>query len=328
MSEANSGGPKAAGSQFPSTDWIWRDGTFVPWDEANIHVMSHVVHYGSSIFEGIRGYRTPEGPAIFRLHDHLRRFVDSATVYRMPLGFDIDELRNACHDVMERNGLEEGYIRPIAIRGFGALGLNPVKSPVNVYVVCWPWGAYLGPNTLDLGVDVCVSSWMRAHPNTFPALAKAGGNYLSSQLMTMEAKTNGYDEAIGLSPAGLVSEGSGQNVFLVRNEKLFTPPIEGSILPGITRDCVLTLADDLGIPVHVGPVPREMLYTADEIFFTGTASEVTPVRSVDRIPIGEGTVGPITRRIQERYLAVARGEHPDLHGWLDRAAVRNPGAAL
>lgn len=332
MSEARSGGPgdpKASGSNFPSTDWIWRDGTVIPWDEAQIHVMSHVVHYGSSIFEGIRSYKTPEGPAIFRLDEHLRRFVDSAKIYRMPLPYEVDEIHAACHEVMERNQLEEGYIRPLAIRGFGALGLNPTKSPVNVFVICWPWGAYLGADGLTAGVDVCVSSWMRTHPNTYPALAKAGGNYLSSQLMTMEAKANGFDEAVGLSPAGLVSEGSGQNIFVVRGEMLYTPAIEGSILPGITRDCVITLAGDLGIPVTVGPIPREMLYTADEVFFTGTASEVTPVRSVDRIPVGDGTVGPITRRIQQRFLAVARGEHPDLHGWLDRAVVRNnSGAAL
>jgi branched-chain amino acid aminotransferase len=198
---------------------------------------------------------------------------------------------------------------------------------VQVFVICWPWGAYLGGDGQDAGVDVCVSSWLRAHPNTFPALAKAGGNYLSSQLMTMEAKANGYDEAIGLSPGGLVSEGSGQNVFLVRNGVLMTPQIEGSILPGITRDCVLTIAEDQGIPIRLGPVPREMLYTADEVFLTGTATEVMPVRSVDRIVVGDGRIGPVTQRLQERFLAIARGEHPDVHGWLDHAPVRNAGAA-
>jgi branched-chain amino acid aminotransferase len=330
VSEQPSGGrgdSKNSGPHFPTTEWIWRDGEFIPWDEAHVHVMSHVVHYGSSIFEGIRRYRTPDGPAIFRPREHLRRFLDSGKVYRMPIEYSIEELRLVCHEVIERNELEEGYIRPLALRGYGAIGVHPAKSPMQVYVICWPWGAYLGADGLDAGVDVCVSSWQRAHPNTFPAIAKAGGNYLSSQLMTMEARINGYNEAIGLSPSGLVSEGSGQNVFLVRDGALFTPPIEGSILPGITRDCVITIADDLGIPCRVSPIPRERLYTSDELFFSGTASEVTPIRSVDRIPVGDGMVGPITRRIQDRYLAIARGEHPDVHGWLEFSPARNRSAA-
>jgi branched-chain amino acid aminotransferase len=307
-------------AQFETTEWIWRDGEFIRWESATLHVMSHVVHYGSSVFEGIRCYRTPEGPSIFRLREHLRRLADSARIYRMELPYDQQALAAACQELVVRNGLEACYIRPIVLRGYGAAGINPAASPLETYLVCWPWGVYLGDGALERGVDVCVSSWLRPAPNTFPALAKAGGNYLSSQLMKMEALSNGYAEAIALGTDGLVSEGSGQNVFLVRDGTLITPSMDGTLLLGITRDCILTLARELGIPIREQAVAREMLYCADEIFFTGTAAEVTPVRSVDRITIGNGAAGPVTLQLQKRLLAVANGIAPDPYGW--RTPVR------
>ena len=299
------------------TEWIWRDGEIIPWDDAQLHVMSHVVHYGSSVFEGIRLYDTPHGPAAFRLSDHMRRFMNSARIYRMDLELSIDELNDACREVVNRNGLDSGYLRPVALRGLGALGLHPGKSPVETYIVCYPWGQYLGTEALQEGVDVCVSSWARPAPNTLPTLAKAGGNYVISQLMRFEAEENGYAEAIGLGPSGLVSEGSGQNLFLVDAGVLYTPPIDGTLLNGITRDSVLKLAANLGIPTREQAIPREMLYIADELFFTGTATEITPVRSVDRIEVGGGGVGPITASLQEEYLGIATGERPDRYGWLE-----------
>lgn len=308
--------------EFPRSEWIWRDGEVVAWEEATIHMMSHVVHYGSSVFEGIRCYRTPEGPAIFRLRDHLRRLRDSARVYRMEPPFSEDALSAACAQLVLDNGLEECYIRPVVFRGLGALGLNPAASPVVTCLVCWPWGAYLGSGALEQGVDVCVSSWQRAAPNTLPVLAKAGGNYLSSQLIKMEAVANGFAEGIAVGTNGLISEGSGQNLFLVRNSTLITPAVDGSLLPGITRDCVIQLAGDLAIPVREAAVPREMLYMSDELFFTGTAAEVTPIRSVDRIAVGDGKVGPITRALQERLLGVAHGRLPDTHGWRTPVGAR------
>ena len=309
---------------FEKTEWIWRDGEFVRWEDATIHVLSHVVHYGSSVFEGIRCYDTPEGAAIFRLEDHMRRFLDSARVYRMPLSYSLEELCRACEETVHRNDLPEGYIRPIALRGYGTVGLNPLSAPVEVYVICWPWGPYLGDEGIQKGVDACISSWQRMEPNTFPAGAKAGGNYLNAQLMRMEAITNGYAEAIALGPGGLLSEGSGQNIFLVRNGTLITPAADGTLLTGITRDSILVLARDIGIPVSEQPVPRELLYTCDEAFFTGTAAEVTPIRSVDRIPVGNAKVGPITRTLQQRLLGIARGELPDAYGWLRPVNHRAP----
>ena len=311
------GGQGKANELPERTEWIWRDGEIIPWDDAQLHVMSHVVHYGSSVFEGIRFYRTPAGSAAFRLSDHIRRFVNSARIYRMDLGLNTDELADACREVVNRNGLEAGYLRPVAVRGVGALGLHPGASPVETYIVCWPWGQYLGTEALEQGVDACVSSWNRPAPNTLPTLAKAGGNYVISQLMRMEAEANGYAEAIGLGPDGLVSEGSGQNLFLVDGGVLYTPPLNGTLLHGITRDSVLKLAANLGIQTREQSVPREMLYVADEVFFTGTASEITPVRSVDRIEVGSGGVGPITQRLQEEYLGIATGERPDRYGWLE-----------
>ncbi len=303
--------------QFPEDDgWIWRNGDFIPWKEARIHVMSHAIHYGSSVFEGIRCYLTPAGPAVLRLQDHMRRFTDSARIYRMELGYSSEEIGEGVLELIRRNELDECYIRPLALRGYGSVGLNPLSSPVETYLMCWPWGAYLGADAMQEGVDVCVSSWHRPAPNTFPTLAKAGGNYLNAQLMKMEAVTNGYAEAIALNVQGMVSEGSGQNVFLVRDGVLHTPPVDGAMLPGITRDCVLTLARELGVPVEIGDVPREALYVADEIFFTGTASEVNPIRSVDRIPVGDGRPGPLTHRLQKELMDLAKGQRPDPYGWL------------
>jgi branched-chain amino acid aminotransferase len=303
-------------SELNRTEWIWKDGAFVRWEDATLHVMSHVVHYGSSVFEGIRCYATPRGPAVFRLREHMRRLVDSARIYRMPLLHDADALSDACCELIARNELDNCYIRPVVLRGFGALGINPIKNPIESYIACFRWGSYLGVNALEHGVDVCVSSWSRPAPNTMPALAKAGGNYLSSQLIKMEAVVNGFDDAIALSPDGIVSEGSGQNVFAVRDGTLLTPPVDGSLLAGITRDSVLVLARELDIPVRETTIPRELLYCADELFFTGTASELTPIRSVDRITIGDGGVGRMTRLLQQQLLGVARGALPDHHGWL------------
>ena len=315
---ALSKGGRGKANELPErTEWIWRDGEIIPWDDAQIHVMSHVVHYGSSVFEGVRFYNTPAGSAAFRLSDHMRRFLNSARIYRMDLGRSTDELADACREVVVRNGLQEGYIRPVALRGVGALGLHPGKSPVETYIVCWPWGQYLGTEALEQGVDVCVSSWSRPAPNTLPTLAKAGGNYVISQLMRLEAEVNGYAEAIGLGPDGLVSEGSGQNLFLVNEGILYTPPLNGTLLHGITRDCVLKLAANLGIETREQSLPREMLYIADELFFTGTASEITPIRSVDRIEVGSGGVGAITQQLQKEYMGIATGERPDRFGWLE-----------
>lgn len=315
-------------AQFNKTEWIWRNGEFIPWDAASIHIMSHVVHYGSSVFEGIRCYNTPDGPAIFRLREHLQRMEDSAKVYRMNPAYSIDEFGRACQDLILKNGLQECYIRPLIIRGMGAAGLNPAASPVESYIICWPWGTYLGDGALEKGVDACISSWSRPGPNTHPVMAKAGGNYLSSQLIKMEALANGYDEGIGLGPAGLVSEGSGQNIFLVRGGKLITPATDGTLLEGITRDCIIRIARDLDIEVIEQPVPREMLYMSDEVFFTGTAAEVTPVRSIDRIVIGSGVAGPVTRRIQEQLLGIAHGKLPDPYGWLTPVQPANSEVAV
>ena len=304
-----------AGSEV---EWIWKEGEFISWRDANVHVLSLAVQFGSSVFEGIRCYGTADGPAIFRLGDHLRRLQDSCRIYRMEPGYDSHALRQACVAGVQRNGLADCYIRPMVLRGYGAAGMLPVGSPIETYIPCWPWGTYLGEDALEHGIDACVSSWQRPEPNTFPAHAKAAGHYNNAQLIKMEAAANGYAEAIALGPSGVVSEGSGQNVFLVRGGALITPPLDGTNLAGITRDSVLTLAGDLDIPVREQVVSREMLYTADELFFTGTASEVTPVRSVDKIAVGSGTVGEITRALQQRYLQTVRGEVTDTHGWLTK----------
>ena len=295
---------------------IWHNGELKAWEDANIHVMSHVVHYGSSLFEGIRCYATERGPAIFRLNEHVMRLMNSCHIYRMPVRFSHDEIVAACRELVKTNGFQACYIRPIAFRGFGTFGVNPFPAPVEVYIATWAWGKYLGEEALEQGVDVCVSSWTRLAPNTFPAMAKSGANYMNSQLIKMEAITNGYSEGIALDVQGYVSEGSGENIFIVKNGKVFTPPLHASILPGITRASIIALCKDLDIPIIERGVPRELLYVADEVFFTGTAAEVTPVRSIDRIQVGEGRRGPITERLQKAYFDVTMGRTDDVHGWL------------
>lgn len=301
---------------------IWHEGKFVNWEDATIHVLSHVVHYGSSVFEGIRCYATPDGPAIFRLPEHMRRFADSCRIYRMPLQHSVEDLVQACVDTVAENNLPHCYLRPLGLRGGEQMGIMPTNSPLQVYIIPWTWGRYLGKDALHEGVDVCVSSWRRAAPDTFPTMAKAGGNYLNSQLSVMEAKQDGYAEGIMLDSFGFVSEGTGENLFLVQNGKLLTPTISSGILNGITRDSIITIARDLGIEVVESQIPREMLYIADELFFTGTAVEVTPIRSVDRIPVADGKPGSVTLAIQKRYLDITSGKAPDPWGWLTHVPAK------
>jgi branched-chain amino acid aminotransferase len=301
---------------IPETEFAWKNGRFIKWSEATVHALSHVVSYGSAVFEGIRCYDTPKGPAVFRLKEHIRRLFDSAKIYRMEITQTPDEVERACAALVARNGLGSCYIRPAAMRGYGSLGVDPTGAPIDVFIFAYPWGAYLGPDALAAGVDVMVSSWNRPAPNTFPAMAKASGNYLNSQLIRMDARANGYIEGIALDTDGRVSEGSGENLFLVRDGRLWTTPLSSSILPGITRDTIVTLARDFGIPVTESQIPREAIYIADELFFCGTAVEVTPIRSVDRITIGAGKPGPITKRLQEAYLATTGGKDGDKRGWL------------
>lgn len=306
-----------------ATEKIWRNGEFIAWDDAKIHVLSHVVSYGSSVFEGIRCYETPGGPAVFRLREHVRRMVDSAKIYRMDtFQFTQQQLADAILELVSVNSLRSCYVRPIALRGYGEMGVNGLKNPVDVYLACWEWGKYLGDEAMTEGVDVCISSWSRIAPNTLPALSKAGANYMNSQLIKMEAMANGYAEGIALDKAGYISEGSGENVFVVRDGKIVTPPLGTSVLPGITRDTVLTIAGDLGIPIVEQVMPRELLYIADEVFFSGTAVEITPVRSVDRIPVGKGRRGPITETLQKEFFAIVNGAKTDTHGWLTPVPVR------
>ncbi len=304
-----------------STKHIWHNGKLIPWDQARIHVMSHVIHYGSSIFEGIRCYKTEQGAAIFRLPDHMQRLMDSAKIYRMDLDYTLEQLNQAVVETVEANGVSPCYIRPIAFRGYGELGVHAAKNPMELYIGNFPWGKYVSG---DHGADVCISSWNRLAPNTMPTLAKAGANYMSSQLIRMEASVNGYDEGIGLDVNGLVSEGSGENLFLVYKGQLLTSYLGSSVLAGITRASVLTLARDLGIPVSEQPIPRELLYIADELFFTGTAAEVTPIRSVDRIVIKDGKAGPITKQLAAEFFGITSGKRADRFGWLTpvKVAVR------
>jgi branched-chain amino acid aminotransferase len=313
--------------QLTETEWIWRDGEMIRWKDATVHVLAHSMQFGSSAFEGIRCYSTPRGPAVFRLEDHLARLINSCKIYRMEVPFGVDELVAATCEVVERNGLDACYIRPMVIRGYGAAGMVPFASPVEVFIPCWPWGTYLGEGALEKGVDACVSSWNRMAPNTTPSIAKIAGNYLGGQLVKMEALANGYDEAIALGTDGLISEGSGQNVFLVSQGVLYTTPKNGTLLPGITRDSIITLARDAGLEVREVMMQREMLYTADEVFLTGTASEVTPVRSVDKINVGAGKAGEVTMRLQRTFLDLVQGKGEDAHGWLthvraERASVK------
>ncbi len=298
--------------RLPETEFVWRNGQFIAWKDATIHALSHVVHYGSAVFEGIRCYETPRGPAVFRLHDHVRRLLDSARIYRMRLSYSVEDLSAACVETVRRNGLGACYVRPIALRGYGVVGVDPGEAPVEVFIFAWPWGTYLGEAALREGVDVCVSSWHRPAADTHPAIAKASGNYLISQLMRMEARENGYAEAIALDFRGCVSEGSGEFFNVTATTEIYTP----SILPGITRDTVITLARERSCPTLEADLPREMLYVADELFFTGTAAEVTPIRSVDRVLVGDGKPGPITRALQEAYGELVRGAREDTRGWL------------
>jgi branched-chain amino acid aminotransferase len=302
------------------TDKIWHNGKFIPWDDATLHVMSHVVNYGSSVFEGVRCYALPSGPAIFRAPEHAQRLLDSAKVYRIDVDYTRYEIVAAMADLVGRNGVWPCYLRPIILRGYGEAGVNPFNSPTEVYICNYPWGKYLTSDP-EQGCDVCISSWTRIAPNTLPAMAKSGANYMNSQLIKMEAIVNGYAEGIALDVNGYVSEGSGENLFVVRNGVLQTAPLGNSVLPGITRDSILQIARDLGVPIIEQPIPREMLYIADEAFFTGTAAEVTPIRSVDKISVGKGVTGPLTKAIQKEFYAIVQGAKPDRHHWLTPVKV-------
>jgi branched-chain amino acid aminotransferase len=307
--------------------YIWHNGRLVPWAEATTHVLAHALHYGSSVFEGIRVYKTPQGPVGFRLTDHIKRMFNSAKVYRLQVPFTVDQLVAACHAVIVENALNDGaYIRPIAFRGYGEMGVaGDVNQPATCSVAAWQWGSYLGEGGLEAGVDVCISSWQRVAPNTVPTLAKAGGNYLSSILVTLEARRLGFAEGIALNSAGFVSEGAGENVFIVLDGKLYTPPVAASILSGLTRDTVFKLAESMGLTIAEQNIPRELLYMADEMFLTGSAAEITPVRSVDKIVVGNGRRGPITEKLQSKFFGLFDGTVEDRWGWLEpiRASDQN-----
>lgn len=301
---------------FEKVEKIWMNGKLVNWDDAKIHVLSHVVHYGSSVFEGARCYKTEKGPAVFRLEEHTRRLFNSAKIYRMRIPFSEQQINQAIVDLIRTSKLEECYIRPVVYRGYEQLGVDPTGCPVEVSIAVWRWGAYLGPEALENGVPVCVSSWNRMAPNTMPDMAKSGANYMNAQLIKLEAKEHGYVEGIALDVFGFVSEGSGENVFIVRDGALITPPFSASILPGITRNTVIALAMDLGMKVIEQNIPREALYIADEVFFTGSAAEITPINSVDKVKIGSGRRGPITQKLQERFFGIVSGQKEDSHNWL------------
>ncbi|MEO0010336.1 MAG: branched-chain amino acid transaminase [candidate division WOR-3 bacterium] len=304
------------GLEETKSRFIWMNGSYVPWEEAKIHICSHVIHYGTGVFEGLRCYKTPKGPAVFRLADHTNRLFNSAKIYRMEIPFTREQINQATVELIKKNELDECYIRPIVYRGYKELGVNPFGCPVDVALITWKWGKYLGPEALEQGVDVMVSSWNRMAPNTFPAMSKTCANYMNSQLIKMEAITYGFVEGIALDVFGFVSEGSGENLFVVRNGVIYTPPLHATILPGITRDTIITLARELGYEVRETMMLREMLYLADEIFFTGSAAEVTPIRSVDRITIGNGKCGPVTRRLQQEFFAIIELKREDRYGWL------------
>jgi branched-chain amino acid aminotransferase len=309
---------------IPATPYIWFNGKMVPWEKATVHVLSHALHYGSSVFEGVRAYKVPHGVAIFRLRDHTRRLFDSAKIHRIQIPFSPDQINDACRDVIAVNSLNGGaYLRPVAFRGYGEIGVAPkIDPPVEVAVAAWEWGKYLGSGSEDAGVDACVSSWQRVAPNTIPAMAKAAGNYLSSQLISQEAHRLGFAEGIGLAPDGTVSEGAGENLFLIKDSVLYTPGISHSLLGGITRDTVMTLAREQGLEVREIAMPREMMYLADELFFTGTAAEITPIRSVDRITIGIGKRGPITEKLQRAFFGLFNGTTADKWSWLDAVDMK------
>ncbi|MBI3585766.1 MAG: branched-chain amino acid transaminase [Ignavibacteriales bacterium] len=297
-------------------DKIWMNGKLVNWDDAKIHVLSHVIHYGSGWFEGIRCYETKRGSAIFRLEEHLRRLYDSTKIYRAPIPYTMKQLEEAVKETIRANKLKACYIRPVAYRGYGDVGVNPLGCPVDVMIAVWEWGAYLGKEALEKGIEVCVSSWQRPAPNTIPTMAKSGGNYLSSQLIKMEAIARGFTEGIALDASGNISEGSGENIFLVRDKTIYTPPLVAALLPGITRVSVMTLATDAGYEVREMNIPKEMLYTADEVFFTGTAAEITPIHAIDKIVVGEGKPGPVTRSLQKAFFNVVNDAN-DKYNWLN-----------
>ncbi len=301
---------------FEKTDKIWMNGKFVNWDDAKIHVLSHVIHYGTALFEGARCYLTKKGSAIFRLQPHTDRLFNSCKMYRIEIPFSKEEINKAIIETIKINKMEECYLRPIVYRGYESLGVNPFTCPVDVAIAVWPWGAYLGKDAIEKGVDVQISNWRRIAPDTMPALAKAAANYMNSQLIKMEAIVNGYTEGIALDMYGYVSEGSGENIFVIKDGCLYTPPLGASILPGITRDSVLQIAADFKIPIIEQFIPREALYIADEVFFTGSAAEITPIRSVDKILVGEGKRGEITKKLQKEFIALTRAEKADRYGWL------------
>jgi len=314
---------------FTGTGKIWMNGSLVDWSDAKIHIASHVIHYGSAVFEGARCYETPKGSACFRLDAHMRRLLDSQKIYRMEYPLDQSGWQNAVLETIRTNEFKACYIRPIVYRGYETLGVNPLQNPVDAAIILWPWGSYLGQDALEQGVDAKISSWSRMAPNTLPALAKSSANYANSALTKMEAVLDGYSEGLALDVYGNVSEGSGQNVFIVRDGTIQTPPLASSVLAGITRDSVMTLARDLGFPVIETVLPREAIAIADEAFFVGTAAEVTPIRSIDRMQIGNGRRGPITEAVQRAFFDVINGEAPDTHGWLtyvypEEAALRAP----
>jgi branched-chain amino acid aminotransferase len=296
--------------------YIWHNGKFILWDDANIHIMSHVIHYGSSVFDGIRVYESHLGPAVFRLKDHIIRLFESAKIYRMEVNWKIDELCQACIATVKKNKLKACYIRPVVFRGYGPFGVNPFNNPIETYIATWEWGAYLGSEALEKGVDVCFSSWQRIAPNTLPALAKAGSNYMNSQLIKMEAVINGYTEGIALDQNGYISEGSGENIVIIKKGIIHTPPLSSSILPGITRDTVIYICKDLGLEIKEAPIPREHIYIADEAFFTGTAAEITPIRTVDKINIADGKRGKITAQIQKEFFKIFTGKRKVPQDWL------------
>ena len=306
-----------------ATEKIWHNGTLIPWEDAQIHIMSHVVNYGSSVFEGIRCYNNAGGPAIFRLREHMQRLLDSAKIYRLDFDYSLEQLCDAACQLVAANGVWPCYIRPIVMRGYGEAGVNPFNSPTEVYIANYPWGKYLGKGSITDGVDVCVSSWARIAPNTMPAMAKSGANYMNSQLIKMEAILNGYVEGIALDVNGYVSEASGANIFILRKGTLITPPLGNSVLPGITRDAVIKLAEDIGVPVIEQMIPREMLYLAEEVFCCGTASEITPIRSIDKIAISNGVTGPVTMALQHEFYGIVDGTMPDRHGWFTKVQVPN-----
>ncbi len=297
-------------------EWIWHNGAIKPWAEATTHVMSHAIHYGSSVFEGIRSYDTPDGPAIFRLTDHNRRLMASARIYEMAMPYSVEQINAACREVLKANSLGKAYLRPVAFRGLGGFGLS-ADTPTDVAVAAWQMGAYLGDGVLEEGIDACVSSWQRFAPNTIPAGAKAGGNYLSGQLVAREARRLGFGEGIALASTGLLSEGAGKNLFLVFNGELHTTPVSAALLNGLTRNTLITLARDNGIEVVERDIPREYLYLCDELFMCGTAAEITPIRSVDGRQVGAGRAGPLTRRLQELFFGLFTGKTPDKYGWLE-----------